>query len=210
MVSPLSICREWTNITTPPKELWRKLGMYTSTLHCELLGKKEINVLEIVCERIKHISYISRITGKRIKDKLYHLRTISSLPRHNRKLNYPALIAPSSESIFALLHQCEWNQKIAISPLFTLYKRHADLTRTSLEGIYDVVYFDAFAPEKQPEMWDEKIFREIFSHLSPGGILSTYCAKGEIRRRLQSVGFTVERLPGPPNGKREILRASKR
>ena len=56
----------------------------------------------------------------------------------------------------------------------------------------------------------EKIFREIFSHLSPGGILSTYCAKGEIRRRLQSVGFTVERLPGPPNGKREILRASKR
>lgn len=78
------------------------------------------------------------------------------------------------------------------------------------ENNIELVYFDAFAPEKQPEMWDEKIFREIFNHLSPGGILSTYCAKGEIRRRLQSVGFTVERLPGPPNGKREILRASKR
>ena len=150
----------------------------------------------------------SQEKGLRINYTTFELYPLS--PDITEKLNYPALIAPSSESIFALLHQCEWNQKIAISPLFTLYKRHADLTRTSLEGIYDVVYFDAFAPEKQPEMWDEKIFREIFSHLSPGGILSTYCAKGEIRRRLQSVGFTVERLPGPPNGKREILRASKR
>ncbi len=196
MVSPLSICREWTNITTPPKELWRKLGMYTSTLHCELLGKTFLTFLE------------SQEKGLRINYTTFELYPLS--PDITEKLNYPALIAPSSESIFALLHQCEWNQKIAISPLFTLYKSHADLTRTSLEGIYDVVYFDAFAPEKQPEMWDEKIFREIFSHLSPGGILSTYCAKGEIRRRLQSVGFTVERLPGPPNGKREILRASKR
>lgn len=210
MVSPLSICREWTNITTPPKGLWRKLGMYTSTLHCELLGKRNQCPWNRFRNRIKHISYISRITGKglRINYTTFELYPLS--PDITEKLNYPALIAPSSESIFALLHQCEWNQKIAISPLFTLYKRHADLTRTSLEGIYDVVYFDAFAPEKQPEMWDEKIFREIFSHLSPGGILSTYCAKGEIRRRLQSVGFTVERLPGPPNGKREILRASKR
>ena len=89
MVSPLSICREWTNITTPPKELWRKLGMYTSTLHCELLGKKNR-----FRNRIKHISYISRITGKRIKDKLYHLRTISSLPRHNRKIELPSAHSP--------------------------------------------------------------------------------------------------------------------
>ena len=174
-------------------------------------GKKEINVLEIGFGTGLNtfLTFLeSQEKGLRINYTTFELYPLS--PDITEKLNYPALIAPSSESIFALLHQCEWNQKIAISPLFSLYKRHADLTRTSLEGIYDVVYFDAFAPEKQPEMWDEKIFREIFSHLSAGGILSTYCAKGEIRRRLQSVGFTVERLPGPPNGKREILRASKR
>ena len=186
-------------------------------------GKKEINVLEIGFGTGLNtfLTFLeSQEKGLRINYTTFELYPLS--PDITEKLNYPALIAPSSESIFALLHQCEWNQKIAISPLFTLYKRHADLTRTSLEGIYDVVYFDAFAPEKQPAMQTyptgyteshrmaEKIFREIFSHLSPGGILSTYCAKGEIRRRLQSVGFTVERLPGPPNGKREILRASKR
>lgn len=94
MVSPLSICREWTNITTPPKGLWRKLGMYTSTLHCELLGKRNQCPWNRFRNRIKHISYISRITGKRIKDKLYHLRTISSLPRHNRKIELPGAHSP--------------------------------------------------------------------------------------------------------------------
>ena len=73
----------------------------------------------------------------------------------------------------------------------------------------DIVYFDAFAPEKQPEMWSEELFMRIFKAMSSGGILTTYCAKGEIRRRLQRVGFIIERLPGPPGGKREILRATK-
>lgn len=130
-------------------------------------------------------------------------------PEITDKLNYPALIAPECGDLFARLHRCEWNRPVAITPQFTLYKRLVDLTRTTIEGIYDVVYFDAFAPEKQPEMWDESIFRGIYDHLTPGGILTTYCAKGEIRRRLQSVGFCVERLPGPPLGKREILRATK-
>ena len=74
---------------------------------------------------------------------------------------------------------------------------------------YDVVYFDAFAPEKQPEMWQESLFRGIWERLAPGGILTTYCAKGAVRRMLQSIRFHVERLPGPPGGKREILRARK-
>jgi tRNA U34 5-methylaminomethyl-2-thiouridine-forming methyltransferase MnmC len=72
-----------------------------------------------------------------------------------------------------------------------------------------VVYFDAFAPEKQPEMWSEELFARIYESMNIGGVLTTYCAKGEIRRRLQRVGFTIERLQGPPGGKREILRATK-
>ena len=130
-------------------------------------------------------------------------------PEVTGKLNYPALIAPECSELFYHLHDCAWDCPVAITPRFTLHKRLEDLTRTTIEGLYDVVYFDAFAPEKQPEMWDSPIFREIYDHLNPGGILTTYCAKGDIRRRLQSVGFCVERLPGPPHGKREILRASK-
>ena len=125
------------------------------------------------------------------------------------RLDYPARIAPQQAPAFARLHRCEWDRPVEIDLNFTLLKRHADLTRTPVEGLYDVVYFDAFAPEKQPEMWSEAIFRTLYDHLAPGGILTTYCAKGEIRRRLQAIGFTVERLPGPPHGKREILRASK-
>lgn len=75
--------------------------------------------------------------------------------------------------------------------------------------MFDVIYFDAFAPEKQPEMWGEQLFRSLYARMNAGGVLTTYCAKGVVRRLLQAVGFEVERLPGPPGGKREILRATK-
>ena len=72
----------------------------------------------------------------------------------------------------------------------------------------DVVYFDAFAPNKQPELWTEEVFRKMAGLMAPGGLLVTYCAKGAVRRAMQAAGLEVERLPGPP-GKREMLRASK-
>ena len=172
-------------------------------------GKKEINVLEIGFGTGLNtfLTFLeSQEKGLRINYTTFELYPLS--PDITEKLNYPALIAPSSESIFALLHQCEWNQKIAISPLFTLYKRHADLTRTSLEGIYDVVYFDAFAPDKQPEMWNQEIFNRLYARMTGGGVLTTYCAKGAVRRMMKEAGYSVERIPGPP-GKREMLRAIK-
>jgi tRNA U34 5-methylaminomethyl-2-thiouridine-forming methyltransferase MnmC len=78
----------------------------------------------------------------------------------------------------------------------------------SEEDAYDVIYFDAFAPEKQPEMWSADVFVRMFRALRPGGVLVTYCAKGMVRRTMQAAGFRVERLPGPP-GKREMLRATR-
>ena len=108
------------------------------------------------------------------------------------------------------LHAAAWETPVTLSPCFTLCKRQADFTTLPLPGgAFDLVYFDAFAPDKQPEMWTDERFSALFAALSPGGILTTYCAKGEVRRRLQRAGFGVERLPGPPGGKREILRARK-
>lgn len=85
---------------------------------------------------------------------------------------------------------------------------HSEQSEES-DSRYDIIYFDAFAPEKQPEMWEQSLFNTLYNILNDGGILTTYCAKGIIRRMLQTAGFTVERLPGPPGGKREILRATK-
>lgn len=113
--------------------------------------------------------------------------------------------APAIAEIIA----AQWNSPVHISPTFTLEKRICDFIKCDLPEGIDVVYFDAFAPEKQPEMWLPENFQRIFKAMNPGGVLTTYCAKGAIRRMLESVGFTVERLPGPEGGKREILRATK-
>ena len=102
-----------------------------------------------------------------------------------------------------------WNREVAMSPTFTLVKLQADFTNCELPQDIDVVYFDAFAPEKQPEMWTRGCFERLFRAMRTGGVLTTYCAKGAVRRMLQDVGFATERLPGPPGGKREILRGVK-
>lgn len=130
----------------------------------------------------------------------------------------------SDNPLFKKLHTAPWEEEIKISPNFTLRKIKGDanvvisderlvinthLSPITIPLLPNIVYFDAFAPEKQPEMWSEQLFRSLYVHMNTGGILTTYCAKGMIRRLLQTVGFRVERLPGPPGGKREILRATK-
>lgn len=110
---------------------------------------------------------------------------------------------------FIMVNRADWDKPIKINDFFTLHKIKQDLIKADLPQDLNVVFFDAFAPEKQPEMWDENIFRRIFDAMSPGAVLTTYCAKGRIRRMLQSIGFLAERLPGPPGGKREVLRATK-
>ena len=110
---------------------------------------------------------------------------------------------------FGRVNESPWGEPDRINPYFTLQKMEADLLMMDIPKEIDAVYFDAFAPEKQPEMWEEAIFRKIYIAMKPGGVLTTYCAKGSIRRMLQQIGFLTERLPGPPGGKREILRAQK-
>lgn len=122
-------------------------------------------------------------------------------------LGYTTGLEKEQAACFESLHAAAWDRPVEVSSDFILYKIRADLRSYVFTGPYDVVYFDAFAPDKQPGLWEEEIFGRIYRSMSAGAVLSTYCAKGEVRRRMQRAGFSVERLPGPPGGKREILRA---
>lgn len=126
-----------------------------------------------------------------------------------QKLDYPSMIGRGHEDDYFAIHQAPWGEDTELSPWFTLHKIEGDFTHYHFEKGYDIIYFDAFAPEKQPEMWDQSLFNMLYEVLNEGGILTTYCAKGVVRRMLQTAGFMVERLPGPPGGKREILRATR-
>lgn len=127
-----------------------------------------------------------------------------------QKLDYPSLINQGHEDDYYAIHEAPWGENVTLSPWFTLHKIEGDFTNYTFENGYDIIYFDAFAPEKQPEMWEQSLFNGLYNALNKGGILTTYCAKGVVRRMLQTAGFIVERLPGPPGGKREILRATRK
>jgi tRNA U34 5-methylaminomethyl-2-thiouridine-forming methyltransferase MnmC len=123
------------------------------------------------------------------------------------QLNYASLLDASEEE-FLKLHQSNWGASSEISENFTLTKREQFFSEIKDAALYNVIYFDAFGARVQPELWTEEIFELMFDALKPNGVLVTYSAKGSVRRAMQTVGFVVERLPGPP-GKREMLRATK-
>ena len=128
-----------------------------------------------------------------------------------RALNYPRQTEPASHTeLFENLHLSAWDESTAISPWFTLHKIFGTVEdHIPVTGSFNLVYFDAFSPDVQPELWTEDIFGKINNRLHHEGILVTYSVKGTIVRTLKSAGFRTEKLPGPP-GKRHILRAEKR
>lgn len=123
----------------------------------------------------------------------------------------PDVVRPMGYGLFSqrIDDVCDaaWNRPVGITDGFVLEKREVDFLTCDLPEGIDVVYFDAFAPEKQPEMWSKECFARIYAVMNPGGVLTTYCSKGAVRRMLQDVGFIVQRIEGPAGGKREILRA---
>lgn len=120
------------------------------------------------------------------------------------KLNYS-----DNNNLFNELHQSEWCRWNQINSHFRLLKLEKSLQDVKLEPQqYDLIYFDAFAPNKQPELWELTVLDKVVKTLKSGGIFVTYCAKGQLKRDLKSLGLIVESLPGPP-GKREMVRALK-
>ncbi len=123
------------------------------------------------------------------------------------QLNYAAqLQRPDLQPVFEQLHGSEWNSLVAIDDVFTLQKFQTTLFSLPAIDPVHLIYYDAFAPNAQPELWTTEAFTLLYNLLLPGGILVTYCSKGNVRRAMQAAGFTVEKIPGPL-GKREMVRA---
>jgi len=124
------------------------------------------------------------------------------------QLNYGALLPESNVENFNTIHEISWEKPHQIHSKFILTKRQQLFYQITDSHCFNLIYFDAFGARVQPELWTEDIFKIMFNALKTDGILVTYSAKGSVRRAMQAVGFTVERLDGPP-GKREMLRARK-
>lgn len=127
-----------------------------------------------------------------------------------RQLNYLSLLSDQSLSTyFEKIHELPWEQYSEILNNFSLEKRTQLLEDFSVTGSsFDLIYYDAFAPNKQPELWTLEVMTRIYAMMKSNGVFVTYSAKGQLKRDLKSLGLVVETLPGPP-GKAEMIRAIK-
>ena len=130
-------------------------------------------------------------------------------------LNVTAVLASQWDKSIALkmafkeLHAAPWNMMLEIDETLFLTKIQQPVQSADLAtDFYNLIYFDAFAPEKQPELWTEDVFAKLYAAAAPGAVLVSYCAQGQFRRNLRAAGWLTEKLPGPP-GKREMTRARK-
>ena len=139
----------------------------------------------------------------------YHtLEPFPILETEFQLLEYEALKNTKNKAIFTEMHSAEWDQEVHISNALLLKKIRNKFQEYETNQMYDLIYFDAFAPSHQLEMWQLDIFNKLSNLIKVGGCLVSYCAQGQFRRNLVASGFVVERLQGPP-GKREMIRATK-
>jgi tRNA U34 5-methylaminomethyl-2-thiouridine-forming methyltransferase MnmC len=122
------------------------------------------------------------------------------------QLNYSEILG--HHGVFQLLHSCEWNKQISLSPYFSFCKYHTKVENLDSDFKSDVIFFDAFSPASQPQLWEPPLLAKMYHMLNDFGVLVSYCAQGAFKRNLKTVGFRVEGIPGPP-GKREMTRAIK-
>lgn len=125
-------------------------------------------------------------------------------------MNYPQALDESDklDSVFRSMHEVESGVILELDPCFSFEKRISKFETLEDKKAYDVIFFDAFAPNAQPDLWELDLLQKMYDALRNSGVLTTYCAKGQVKRNLKALGFTIEALPGPP-GKREMTRAIK-
>ncbi|MCU7548516.1 tRNA (5-methylaminomethyl-2-thiouridine)(34)-methyltransferase MnmD [Chitinophagaceae bacterium LB-8] len=153
-------------------------------------------------------AFLTAIEGEKRKAHIYYT-AVEKYPLsvvEANSLNYQLVLG--QQDLFERLHHCPWGVDHTINKYFTLRKEQTDILSFTAQESFHLVYFDAFAPSAQPELWTEDVFRKLFDIMVEGGVLVTYCSKGSVRRAMQAAGFVVTKLAGPP-GKREIVRAVK-
>jgi len=146
------------------------------------------------------------------KDAKANCTTLETFPLDREtysSLNFADDSSDELKNYFASIHETHWNESVAITNHFSLEKVQSSFQDFSTDKKFNLVYYDAFGPPVQPELWEPSIFEKMATLMEQGGILVTYCAKGQVRRNMEASGFSVERLKGPP-GKREMLRATKK
>ncbi|PWJ36002.1 tRNA (5-methylaminomethyl-2-thiouridine)(34)-methyltransferase MnmD [Sediminitomix flava] len=159
-----------------------------------------LNAILTIKEALKH------------PDVQFHYVSVEAFPLKEEivaQLNYKSLLDESLHSYFDQIHQVEWGKDISILPNFVLHKIDGKLEEFDWEAEYfDLIYFDAFAPSKQAEMWEKSSFDICYKVSAPQSMLVTYCANGQFKRTLKSANYIIEAYPGPP-GKREMVRGLK-
>jgi tRNA U34 5-methylaminomethyl-2-thiouridine-forming methyltransferase MnmC len=155
---------------------------------------------------------LSLIEADKNKNRIYYTALeLYPLPnRLTKELNYCELLKqPAYQELFEKMHDCGWEEMYEITDSFRLTKKQCSVTDFSAKDEFNIVYFDAFAPNAQADLWTKEVFEKLHAAMTDNGILVTYCSKGDVRRDMQAAGFFIEKIPGPP-GKREMLRAIKK
>lgn len=195
-----------------------KHGAWTESSHIfinhgfKLSEKSDISILEIgFGTGLNALLTCHQALEDSKTTKLHTLEAFPVEPELINQLNFTKQfqqLYPEKPCFFSHIQEAHWGEWNNIHSYFSVYKEEVKLLDWEPESTYDLIYFDAFAPEKQPNMWSEEIFQQMYDVLNSGGILTTYCAKGVVKRMLKKAGFKVVNYPGPP-GKREITVAFK-
>ena len=165
---------------------------------------KEINVLEIGFGT--GLNALVSVLEAQKHDLKIRYTTLEPFPISNEDVQLLNYQDELHTQILKKLHEAKWEEEIEITPNFYLTKIKTTLQNFSSERLFDVVYYDAFAPSSQPELWTEEIFSKVASVIQKGGFLTTYCSKTIVRKAMQAAGFIVEKHQGMW-GKREVVRA---
>ena len=171
-------------------------------------GKNAINILEVGLGT--GLNVLLTLLNAKQKINYSSLEAFPINADEAQSLNYVKVLdAKDLAEQFSNIHSCKSGKEILLNDNFYFTKHLTKLQDFRSSSSFDLVYYDAFAPKVQPELWTEDIFRQLYAMMNAGGIMVTYCAKGEVKRNMKAAGFFVEALPGP-KGKREMTRASKK
>jgi len=172
-------------------------------------NKKKFNILEIGFGTGLNALLTAQKARQKEIDVNYHGIELYPVSADNyTQLNFTDLIGIENSELLKL-HNCSWEKEQIIHDFFKLTKNKIALENYTSKIKFDIIYFDAFSPEKQPHLWNSDIFQNMYKLLNKDGFLVTYCAKGVVKRTLKSIGYEVETLDGP-TGKREMTRANKK